>query len=1017
MKKSKKKVLLIAMCASMLAVCSAGGIVGVAESDPVTPSISFAETIKMGDVVEIPEYYAEINGQSVKATANVVTPSGKVYAGSKFTASEAGKYRIEYVVDGLVVHTLSCTANFGATDLISVNAMASIEGIRNYAYLPEDDAYKGVAVEVKNGATITFNNEIVMDGWTKNDKFFEATIEPNTKGDADFSQMYLTVADAENPGVYFKVNITDGHYDGATPKYVSFISAAANGQSFGGLNYNNGEPVWQQKDIYGTAIPVSFRAETYGDLQFSEYSVKLYYDSAENALYTYRYEAIKKVVDFDDPTVFGGSVWSGFESGRAVLSLTFADVSGAGGTVILNTIGGVSLTSESIVDDVAPTLTVDLGGEPKAPNAVLGTEYSIFPYTYYDFYDANEKVDVTVTHESRTGVKTDVSVVDGKFVTNKLGTYTISYVASDYSGNQTVYETSFECVAVADEIVLSNLPEAFSVEAFKRVEVPSVYEVRAYGGNGTLDVTMKVTDPDGQEVALNNCAFEPEKLGVYKLSYTATDYYGMSKTESVNITVVASNETMFIGDIVLPDLLISGFSYTLPQIAAKACSNGAIVNCNIDYYVNGSKLTGNTFTASGSAVTVSCRAYTNDATNYAELTKTVTVVDGQGGKDQTAYFYDKTGVMSVEALRESIVLTTERDATVAFANTLKGSAFSLGLIFDANKAAYDSFNVILCDANDALKTVTLKFSVAGNAIYITTPSGLKTEFPTADGYFKMDFNAETGLISDINGAVISYVDTDDAGNAWTGFSEGIYAKFGFKGVSGESSMSLASLNNQALGYRADTAADAQDTVGPEVEIQGEIALKVKVGDKVTIYSCKGYDVLSQVESVTVKVQAPSGAEVTSEQAADSDFEITVTESGYYRVIYTAYDTAGQRQRLVRNIRVVDSVAPTLTVDFSDMSKKVGDVVSLPTVTAADDSGEVFYDIFLEFPNSEMRLIYHYENGATVSYLDLADEKYPASFKVSDTSFKLEMKGVYTLTVMAYDGDYNVTLKSFKITVA
>ena len=167
-------------------------------------------------------------------------------------------------------------------------------------------------------------------------------------------------------------------------------------------------------------------------------------------------------------------------------------------------------------------------------------------------------------------------------------------------------------------------------------------------------------------------------------------------------------------------------------------------------------------------------------------------------------------------------------------------------------------------------------------------------------------------------------------------------------------------------------------------------------------------------STTVKVVSPSGQDVVAETNADKDITFKTTEKGTYRVYYFSYDSEGNRTRIGKNIRVLDSVAPTLTVEFENKTMKVGKTVTLPKVTVSDDSEMVYYDIFLSLPNSEMRLLYHYEDGVATSYLDKGNTRYPASFKVSSTKFKLEQKGKYVLTVMAYDEQYNLSMQSFTI---
>jgi hypothetical protein len=166
----------------------------------------------------------------------------------------------------------------------------------------------------------------------------------------------------------------------------------------------------------------------------------------------------------------------------------------------------------------------------------------------------------------------------------------------------------------------------------------------------------------------------------------------------------------------------------------------------------------------------------------------------------------------------------------------------------------------------------------------------------------------------------------------------------------------------------------------------------------------------------VRLLSPFGREIVAETTPDKEISVELTEEGIYRLFYVSYDSEGVRTRVGQNIRVVDSVAPTLGVAFSDKTSKVGETITLPKVSVSDDSGKVSYDIFLSLPNSEMRLLYHCENGEAISYLSKNHTEYPSSFKVSDTKFKLEMKGKYVLTVMAYDEEFNITTQSFTITV-
>ena len=1020
MKKRTKSFLLASALSLMVGTCAFAGVNALAEA---TQKIglygSIAETASIGEVVTLPDYYAEINGYAEKATANVITPSGTVYEGTKFTASEGGKYVIEYTVNGEVVYTHTCLAVISSTDLFQVNALGKVDGLANYKYKEDDDSLKGVAVNVQSGATITFDREIEMTSLTKDDILFRATVEPTEKGEADFRQMVLTFTDTTDDSIYFRMTISDGHADGASPKHMVYVNGAANGQTAGGMNYERGTPYFQFKDIYGTSTPSSFRAETYGSINYSLYAITLFYESSENAVYVTTYEDQKiLVVDFDDPLIFGGNVWSGFKSGKAKLTVSFLDATDKG-RVIFNEVGGLNLSQETVVDTVAPDIFVDLGGETKAPNALLGTEYTIFPCVAKDFFDYNVQVDATVYYENAyTGVKTDVMVKDGKFITDKLGTYTIRYTATDYTGNQSSKELSFECIANAEKIVLTGVPAPFSAKAFEKIDLPALSSIRAFGGNGSLKISVTAIDPDGEESALDNDSFIPRKIGEYKIVYTATDYYGVSESVDLLIQSLENENTTFMNEIVLPDLLIAGFTYTIPEVEAYACRDGGVIECDMEYLVNGVKLgVDRAFVANAEmqTTTVVCRA-TFGGETYGEISKQVLIIDGNHGRNQAAYFYDKTDRVQVTETQETIDLSASTDSSVSFVNKLNASAFALGVNYDWKQCKFTSFKVTLADAEKSDVTVSFRFSFTQDGVKITDSFGVTTDFPSDEGYFKMNFNCDSGIVSDANNLGVTFVDKDDKGNDFNGFTSGLYATFAFEGVEAESSISLVWLNNQLLGFHGETDEEIADTRGPEIQTNGEIPVKVKRGEAITLYSATATDVLSQVVSMTVRFVSPDGKDIVAERTADENISATLTETGTYRVYYVAHDSEGNRTRVGQNIRVVDSVAPTLEVNFSDMTTSVGKTITLPKVTVSDDSGKVFYDIFLSLPNSEMRLLYHYDNGQITSYLEKNVTRYPTHFKVSADKFKVEQKGKYVLTVMAYDEEYNVTMQSFTITV-
>lgn len=125
------------------------------------------------------------------------------------------------------------------------------------------------------------------------------------------------------------------------------------------------------------------------------------------------------------------------------------------------------------------------------------------------------------------------------------------------------------------------------------------------------------------------------------------------------------------------------------------------------------------------------------------------------------------------------------------------------------------------------------------------------------------------------------------------------------------------------------------------------------------------------------------------------------------------DIYGNKENGGAIIMVVDGVPPTLEVSTTyKQVYRVGKTITLPQFTVSDNLDNVYCDITVQLPSSELRLLTHYANGKTTSFLSKTDKTYPNSFKASDNSFILETAGKYIITVTAYDDNYNCVTKTF-----
>ena len=114
--------------------------------------------------------------------------------------------------------------------------------------------------------------------------------------------------------------------------------------------------------------------------------------------------------------------------------------------------------------------------------------------------------------------------------------------------------------------------------------------------------------------------------------------------------------------------------------------------------------------------------------------------------------------------------------------------------------------------------------------------------------------------------------------------------------------------------------------------------------------------------------------------------------------------------------VNNDIAPTLQVSALDKTEyKVGDTVTYPAYTASDDLGVCYVDVMVILPNGETRLLLHDDCGE-ITYSLTDSVLYGDSFRYSETAFKTERTGTYTLRYVAYDDQFNKVAHEITFTV-
>ena len=1005
----KKK--LVRNIALGLATVTCGGLACVfgmmpgesARGDAVIP-----ETAYLGQTVNLPDKTLAYNGQDIKASVLITAPDGGKYTGSVLSIDQIGNYTVEYyaIVDGTrrVLETETITVVRRASDMFETNEFATAEN----GTFAHEEGIKGVRLSLGNGGVATFAREFDVSEFNADLEMAQFLVEGSAEGVLDFSNLNWTITDVEDPNNYVSISMVDSGTD--CFGIGTYIKVGAPGQIMAGYEGDG----LHTNPRFGTPILHCFRQQPEG---FDYELANLYFDYEEKQMWTYKeflYGGKFMIADMDSPTDFA-TLWNGFTSNKVRISVSASGLSSATGNVIVTKIMGYDLSQDDIADTVAPSLEIDFAGEKSAPVAVKGMNYRVFDPIVRDNLDNEVKVEISAYYQPTfdSKVKTDVAINDGYFTASQAGIYTLSYKASDVSGNVTEKEVQVLCAVSGEPIVLETTDVNQTVLAYETVKIGGVASLTGTGGNGNLQYSAKVVSPSGEEVKVVDNTFLATEMGVYGVVYTATDYLGASTSKTVEITVERPNKPIFTSALYLPDKLVNGFEYTLPTQIAQEASGNDMVEVPVSVYVNGEKNTTGKFTATGTSVEIKYVA--NGATGESQRVETLEVVDGNNGKDQEKYFFGEN-LTAITNERDYVSVSMGGDANVSFINALSSYNFRFAYSF-ADQSNLSVMKIKLTDAADKTLSATITLTKRGQAWSLTTPHNkVEAQFTDAQGNFEFIYKNDTFGITDKNAKSCGVVSYYDNGDPFEGFSDKVYLNVAFENVFAESTIRFMQLNNQPLGYRTTKFESRRDRIAPELKLSNAWAVKNTIGDKVTIAGGQAYDVLGYVKEFTVTVTAPNDQKLLNGASAEIDYEIQLDQYGDYRVEYYVADNHGMVYTETKLLRVVEREAPTLTVTPFKTEYKVGDTMSIPGYALSDNSGEYMLDVMLIMPDNEMRLLIHDANGEVISKLTNDDMTYNASFKVDENTFRFERAGKFILRFFAYDGNFNYVTVEYAITV-
>jgi len=597
-------------------------------------------------------------------------------------------------------------------------------------------------------------------------------------------------------------------------------------------------------------------------------------------------------------------------SAVGVYTITYTAIDRAGNT-------GTATRTVIVEDTIAPVITI-AGSDPVTHE--LGTTYTDAGASASDLSGS-----ITVT-------------TNGTVNSNAVGSYVLTYIATDSSGNTATATRTVNVVDTTAPVVTVTGDNPATVEL----------------GTTYTDAGATATDASGTVTVVTSGTVDTDTVGSYTLTYTSTDASGnaSSKTRTVNVVDTTAPVITVTGD--NPATVEYGTTYTDAGATATDASGTITVETNgeVNAEVGTYTLTYVAADASGNTATATRTVNVVDTT-----APVITVLGENPATVEYGSDYVDAGATAVD-VRDgtvTVVSTSISSTTVMGEQTITYTATdALGNSSTATRTinVVDTTGPVITITGDDPVTVEYgsdyvdagatatdlrdgTVTVVTTSTSSTTTLGLQYVFYTATDSLGNETQVyRTINVVDTAGPVITILgenpvtveygsDYVDAG------ATAVDVRDGAVSVTTSSTSSSTVLGEQTITYTATDALgntstatrtiNVVDTSGPVITILGENPVTVEWGDDYIDAGATAVDVRDGTVSVTTS--STSSSLVVGEQ--------TIT--------YTATDSLGNTSTATRIINVVDTTPPVITIlGDNPASSELGSTYTDAGATATDN---------------------------------------------------------------------------------
>ncbi len=973
-----------------------------------------------GSSYQVPSMSYTLDGTSYKATVIVTYPDQTQSAETEIALTQAGVYTFEYSVNvNGEIHNVTEKINVGFPQAYVGNAEKS-----SIQYIDESESKamggkgtSGLYVKLGLGDTLNFTKPIYLDEMNDTNALLRGYLAPSSKGSADFSQLYIKLTDADDSSKFVILcyySHIETNSNGATAHSSSGIARSDAQPYFAGLHQSQGLHtndtwgLWSGVSFDGYMLDKSGYADYIDEALFCfglDYDTKTVYGTGFG-----RGATLDTVLDLDDANQVS-SLWGGFTSNRAFLSVYAESYASTTANFVITDIGGVSaseLKDNSFVDSEAPEIIVEESSSPTT--AVMGFSYPIPSASAYDQVSLSCPVTTEVFYNYFSNDRTSVKITDGKFFMDKQGTYTIRYTAYDKAGNKAEKLHTVSVFDSLDEIDFELPEHSTSMHVGEYVSVSN--EVNAKGGVGEKSVKAYY-EVDGKKTLVEGGGFRLNELKDYKVIYEVSDLIGQKASKEYTIAVSDGGKPILEKTIVYPRYFVSGGYYDFPKEKVYLYENGKLEEKQLTLEVkdaNGTKsYSGEQYCPSVAnnldKVTVTAK-YGDTVLQSDEIAAIKNIGTAESARSiNLANYFVSEGLTKELTQDDGIVLTSTSSskASFTFATPCLLDSFSLDLKSLEGFSKNGAIVVRLSDAEDEAKAIEMRIALNGEGTYFVV-NGSRSTF--VNNSINEGGNSYSIAYEDDSfscGGFTLPVTAFSSGAPFTGFS----SKKAYFSLEFENCDAGAKLNLTSYCQSGFSSKTARDRVSPVVQMDSNYGGTKSVNSVYHIDPAYSFDVLSPNVTFSLSVTSPSGeymkaSDGTLLQNADPSvaYDITLSEYGQYYFTLTSIEDSrflsnGTELTISYYIRVYDDIAPTLSFSRGMVSEaKVGETVYLPKFTASDNETSE-ENLIVQRSMLTPSGVYHYLDSSYNAYTFKEEGDYRFTIHVIDEAGNFATKTFLT----------------------